>query len=84
MKFKVNSVTAKSRYHENNEDCCICTDRYIVLADGMGGEANGDVASKIAVASISNILDESLLNVNSEKEIRNLSFSVILYIELIN
>lgn len=77
MKFQVNSVTAKSRFHENNEDSYICKDKYIVIADGMGGEASGDIASKIAISSISNILDKSLSGVNSEKEIQNLSFFAI-------
>ncbi len=79
MKFKINSVTVKGRLHKNNEDCYACNDKYIVLADGMGGESSGEVASKIAIASISNILDESLSDVSSDKEIRDLSFGAISY-----
>lgn len=77
MKFLINSITAKGRFHENNEDSYICNDKYIVIADGMGGEASGDIASKIAISSISNILDASLTGVTSEKEIQNLSFFAI-------
>lgn len=78
MKFRINSATAKGRFHEKNEDSYICNDRYIVIADGMGGEVGGDVASKIAIASISNVLDKSISDVGTEKEIQDLSFSAIL------
>ena len=60
MELITRSITAKSRCHENNEDSFICKDKYIVVADGMGGEACGDVASKVAISTISSFLDSSL------------------------
>ena len=77
MEFKVDFVTVKSCCHEKNEDCFICSDKYVVIADGMGGEACGDIASKIAISTVSLALDSSLNESCSEKDIRELTFSAI-------
>lgn len=79
MNLITDSVSAKGRYHEINEDSFVCNDRYVVIADGMGGEAHGDIASKIAVTAISSILNGSLNESCSEKDIMELTFSSILY-----
>lgn len=46
----------------HNEDCFAVSDRdqLYVLADGMGGHNHGEVASRIAVQSIFDYLDEAL------------------------
>lgn len=77
MELITRSITAKSRCHENNEDSFICKDKYIVVADGMGGEACGDVASKVAISTISSFLDSSLDETCSVDDIRELTFSAI-------
>lgn len=77
MEFITKSVTAKSGGHKSNEDCFICKDRYIIIADGMGGEACGEVASGIAVSTISSLLDDSLDTASCEDEIRKLAFTAI-------
>lgn len=77
MEFHINSATVKGRWHEKNEDCFICNDKYIVIADGMGGEACGEVASNIAVSSISSCLDGHIEEARSADEIRKLMFSAI-------
>lgn len=77
MEYIISSDTAKSQNHENNEDCFVCGDKYVVIADGMGGEACGDVASGIAVSAILSCLEESLPEVRTEEGIRNLTLSAI-------
>ncbi len=79
MDFITNFVTVKGRCHENNEDSFICNDKYIVIADGMGGEACGDIASKIAISTISSLLNSSLEERCTEDDIRQLTFSAISY-----
>jgi len=56
MCSSVHFVTSKSKYHEKNEDGYFIGDNFIIIADGMGGECNGDIASKIAVDTISDII----------------------------
>lgn len=82
MDFITNSVTAKSRFHERNEDSLVCDDSFVVIADGMGGEACGDEASKIAVSTISSYLSKRLKMTCSEDQIRNLSFSAVFNADL--
>lgn len=77
MDFITNSVSVKGRLHDKNEDSFVCNNKYLVIADGMGGEADGDLASKMAIESISSILDESLDTANTVEAIRTLLFSAI-------
>lgn len=77
MEYIVRSFTAKSRHHFNNEDHCLVCDDYIIVADGMGGQCAGDMASRIAVESIASVLAEGLSNASSEYEIRELSDKAI-------
>lgn len=77
MEYIISSETAKSRNHKKNEDSFVCGDKYIVVADGMGGEACGDVASDIAVSNISSYLEEFLPKIRTEEDIRKLTLSAI-------
>lgn len=77
MAFIIDYVTAKSSHHDKNEDSFICSDKYIIVADGMGGEVCGDIASKIAVSTISSILDCRLDGFHTEDAIRELSYYAI-------
>ena len=62
MSFHMNSD--KGNFRENNEDSFISdkTDNYIllILADGMGGHENGELASKNAVSIVRNFISLNL------------------------
>lgn len=77
MYFVTNSISVKGRSHDVNEDSFICNDEFIVIADGMGGEACGDVASNIAIKTISSVLKENLQPEYSEKDYQNIAFHAI-------
>lgn len=77
MEFITKSISQKGRFHDSNEDSYVVHNSYTVIADGMGGESSGNIASKIATSTISNILNLHLLKVSSEKDIKNLSFQAI-------
>lgn len=59
MDSPVYHTTAKSKYHEKNEDSCFIGDGFVVVADGMGGESCGDIASKIAVETTARMLADA-------------------------
>ncbi len=77
MPYLTYSATAKSLYHEKTEDAYNVGDNYIIIADGMGGECNGDVASKIAVETILNILKAKSIETLTTEEIQKLMFTAI-------
>lgn len=62
--YEINSISLKGKFHPNNEDSFRVGSNYIIIADGMGGESSGDIASKITVNRIANDLD-SVLNENN-------------------
>lgn len=73
MEFITKSISQKGCFHDVNEDSYVVNDNYIVIADGMGGESCGDIASKLATSTISTILNHHLSKVSSEKDIKNLT-----------
>lgn len=76
MCISIHYTTSKSKYHEKNEDNYFIGDNFIIIADGMGGECNGDIASKIAVDTASQVLN-SKLKVESVGNLKDLMFSAI-------
>ncbi len=78
MEYTVHSTTSKSRLHKNNEDSYFICDDYIIIADGMGGECNGDIASRIAVDTIAEILSRTLISSASDSDIKELATDAIL------
>ncbi len=78
MGYTVRTATAKSRHHDKNEDSFFVTDdRLIIIADGMGGEHDGDVASQMAVRTIADKLCLRMTDGMSPQEVRELSFEAI-------
>lgn len=77
MEYEVRSHTTKSNHHKKNEDCHFICDDYIIVADGMGGESDGDVASRIAVESIDSVLSQNLADTYSDTDIKELSNKAI-------
>lgn len=77
MEYKVQSTTAKSKCHQTNEDSCFICDDYILVADGMGGECNGDIASRIAVETIAETLSRNLTTATSDSALKDLSSTAI-------
>jgi len=72
MEFSVHSYTTKSKLHENNEDSYFICDDYIIVADGMGGESDGDIASRLAVESIDSVLSQNISKISSESDIKSI------------
>ena len=70
-------ITEKSKYHESNEDSLFIGDDIIIIADGMGGESNGSMASKIAVDTISKLLNGKCIDVVSYEDAKFLILSAI-------
>lgn len=73
MEYKVLSYTAKSNLHKTNEDNHFICDDYIIVADGMGGESDGDIASRIAVDSIVSVLSNNIAGISSDSDIKDIS-----------
>lgn len=47
------------RKRERQEDCAEITDRYVIVADGMGGQKDGDKASRSAVLAAATYLNNA-------------------------
>jgi len=52
--LRIGQVTTTGNYRENNEDCCVVDQqlRFVIVADGMGGQSAGERASAMAVELI--------------------------------
>lgn len=77
MEFEISYISQKGRFHDRNEDAFVVHDDYAIVADGMGGKSSGDIASKLAIITISTVLNNHLRDVITEDEIQNLSFRAI-------
>lgn len=78
MEFSTHSYTTKSKLHKNNEDSHLICDDYIIVADGMGGERDGDIASRLAIESIDSILSENVSRLISEADIKKMLTKAVL------
>lgn len=72
MEYKVHSISSKSCLHKNNEDNYFISDDYVIIADGMGGECDGDIASRLAVDAIASVISEGSPEMSTESDIRKM------------
>lgn len=78
--FKVIARSELGLARDGNEDAALVSPNLVAVADGMGGHAGGEVASKIAITSVkelSGVLnDPALDNESREDLLLNISFSI--------
>lgn len=62
VSIRVGHLSVTGNYRDNNEDSCLVDkqSRYLIVADGMGGQSAGERASAIAVELIPKKLDQLL------------------------
>jgi serine/threonine protein phosphatase PrpC len=68
MDFEAFGCSDPGRTHDHNEDSFICNkdDGIFLVADGMGGQAYGEMASKLAVNSVEQFIISSRKNSKME------------------
>ena len=71
------SLTVKGTGHSVNEDNLCVGSNYVVVADGMGGESAGDIASKIVVESVEKNIKGVEFEKLDEKAIKSLMAELI-------
>lgn len=78
--FKVIARSELGLVRDGNEDAALVSSQLVAVADGMGGHAGGEVASKIAITSVkelSGVLNDPALDTESREDLLlNISFSI--------
>ena len=72
--MEVGFKTDKGISRSNNEDAFFVMkeDRVFIVADGVGGNSSGEIASRTTVNSVANFVEEHPVEVlKTEDEIRN-------------
>lgn len=62
LSYRTGSVSVTGNVRDNNEDCCVVDsrNRYLIVADGMGGQSAGERASALAAELIPKRLEQLL------------------------
>jgi len=78
--FKVIARSELGLVRDGNEDAALVSPQLVAVADGMGGHAGGEVASKIAITSVRDlgaVLADPALDAESREDLLlNISFSI--------
>jgi PPM family protein phosphatase len=68
LKLRWASATDVGRIRESNEDSMFCSDLLFAVADGMGGHAAGELASKLAVQAMAELSQHGPLDVEAVQQ----------------
>lgn len=72
MKFRVNALTDRGLVRDDNEDSLLISSHLVAIADGMGGHAAGEIASKIAItnlATLAPLLSDTSIDKDSREDL---------------